>query len=84
MKHDITLATLGLAIAAIIAVNLPASPANNTPDLDPDDISWTEFCRVNGYDPDDNSADIVAEYLDTWAGSADEEQALSRLGIQKY
>ena len=84
MKHDISLAALGLTIAAIIAVNLPAKTAKkSSSEPDPIEVSWAEFCRVNGYDTGDNSAEIVNEYLDTWVGSVAEAEALSKFGIEK-
>lgn len=43
-----------------------------------DCASWSAFCADRGYNPADRrNRDAVEEYLDTWRGSAQEEQALA-------
>ena len=39
--------------------------------------SWDLFCTSRGYDPADRSRQVYDQYLDTWLGSAEEEQALA-------
>lgn len=48
------------------------------------DISWAAFCAARGYNPDDNTYMTINEYLDTWCGSAEEEQAFINAGVKTY
>ncbi len=41
------------------------------------DVSWSAFCAARGYDINDNTYQASNEYLDTWCGSVDEEEAFS-------
>lgn len=45
-------------------------------------ISWVAFCDAHGYDPQIKDPVIYNEYLDTWCGSADEEEILLLNGIK--
>lgn len=48
------------------------------------EISWNAFCDARGYDRNDNNYLTVNEYLDTWCGSVDEENAFSKAGVEPY
>lgn len=48
------------------------------------EISWNAFCDAHGYDRNDNTYLNVNEYLDTWCGSVDEEQAFINAGVEPY
>lgn len=48
------------------------------------EISWEAFCDARGYDYDDNTSETTNEYLDTWCGSADEEEAFIAAGVEPY
>lgn len=39
--------------------------------------SWGKFCEARHYDINTTDSEIINEYLDTWCGSAEEEQALN-------
>lgn len=39
--------------------------------------SWGKFCQAHNYDINTTESEIVNEYLDTWVGSVEEEQALT-------
>lgn len=75
---------MGAAVSILIVVSLSMMPDNNKTlpaSLDAEEISWVEFCKARGYDVHDNSATAVDEYLDTWCGSTEEEEALTRNGV---
>ncbi len=84
MKETIRLSILGLSVATIMAIGMHISSASQTDPsvLDPEEISWVEFCRHNGYDPHTQNDTVINEFLDTWRGSALEEEALARHGAQ--
>lgn len=48
------------------------------------EISWNAFCDARGYDRADNTYTAVNEYLDTWCGSVDEEDAFIKAGVEPY
>lgn len=48
------------------------------------EISWNAFCDAHGYDRNDNTYSAVNEYLDTWCGSVDEEEAFINAGVEPY
>ena len=48
------------------------------------EISWSAFCAARGYDLNDNTYQATNEYLDTWCGSVDEEEALINAGVESY
>lgn len=39
--------------------------------------SWRAFCSAHNYDASTQDTEIINEYLDSWAGSTEEEQALN-------
>lgn len=78
MKDSIRILALGSAMAIIMATAMYfSSKGQELPStLTKEEISWVEFCRVNGYDIYTDDDDILNEFLDTWVGSAKEEEAL--------
>lgn len=48
------------------------------------EISWSAFCAARGYDINDNTYQATNEYLDTWCGSVDEEEAFINAGVEHY
>ncbi len=46
------------------------------------EISWSAFCANRGYNIDDNTYQATNEYLDTWCGSVDEENAFIKAGVE--
>lgn len=48
------------------------------------EISWNAFCDARGYDRADNTYSAVNEYLDTWCGSVEEEDAFIKAGVEPY
>ena len=47
-------------------------------------ISWVAFCANRGYNINDNTYQATNEYLDTWRGSVEEEQAFINAGVEPY
>lgn len=47
-------------------------------------ISWVAFCANRGYNINDNTGEAVNEYLDTWCGSVEEEEAFINAGVEPY
>lgn len=84
MKKDIIRLTLiGLGIVAIMtAAVLWTVPNQEAPSaLTPEEISWIEFCKARGYDIHNATQQMEIEFLDTWVGSVEEEEALTRNGV---
>lgn len=48
------------------------------------EISWSLFCAARGYDTNDLTYPTYNEYLDTWCGSVEEENALINAGVEPY
>lgn len=71
----ITLALASILLASCKTTTLEANiviPARE--DTHP---SWGKFCEARHYDINTTDSEIINEYLDTWCGSAEEEQALN-------
>lgn len=47
-------------------------------------ISWVAFCASRGYSIDDHTFPATNEYLDTWCGSTEEEEAFIKAGVEPY
>lgn len=43
------------------------------------DTSWQAFCSAYGYDPATTDSEIINQFLDTWSGSIEEENALKNI-----
>lgn len=84
MKDTIRISVLGLALAGAmaLAMYIPSKTRQVPASLTPEEISWVEFCKSNGYDLNDNREEVINEYLDAWVGSAVEEEILLSHGIE--
>lgn len=47
-----------------------------------DSVSWSAFCAARGYDTADSTGETVNEYLDTWCGTSEEEDALTNANVE--
>lgn len=45
-------------------------------------VSWIAFCATRGHDINDNTHSTINEYLDTWCGSVEEEEAFIKAGVE--
>lgn len=73
-------ATLIIIVAALSACS---STRNLLPDRTDYDLSWSLFCDAHGYDvADRDNSQACDEYLDTWRGSAEEEEALLKSNVE--
>lgn len=74
--------TSTLLVASLISCNT----TNNLSEEELHRISWKAFCNTFGYNDklDANNQEAINDYLDSWRGSADEEDAFSKLGINPY
>lgn len=84
MKDSIRISLIGIGIAGCMALAMFLSPTpdRHSSELTPEEISWIEFCKAKGYSIHANDDTIINEYLDTWCGSAQEEEALTRNGAK--
>lgn len=81
MKNLIRFSVMGIATCALLSVaTLWTDRSKEIPvQLTSEEISWIEFCKAKGYDVNDNSEQVVNEFLDTWRGSVEEERAFNNL-----
>ena len=75
---------LSLAILAILADLTGCTSQQAALDEQRAEISWSAFCAARGYALDDNTYQATNEYLDTWCGSVDEEEAFIAAGVEPY
>lgn len=70
---------LMMAIAATLLAGCRVSSALEAPipSREDNNPSWRAFCASRGYDVATAEEEIIDEYLDAWAGSAEEEKALT-------
>lgn len=80
MKNKLAFVFLALVLLAGCTTNKLASVS----DEERGEISWNAFCAARGYDRNDNTYLTVNEYLDTWCGSVDEENAFNKAGVEPY
>lgn len=73
-----------LTIATVAAILSGCNSSKAASDAVREEISWSAFCDARGYDKGDNTYLVINEYLDTWCGSPEEEQALIDAEIQPY
>ena len=72
-------------IFAIVAALLTGCTTNKTAlDEHRNYVSWIAFCANRGYDLSDNTYTATNEYLDTWCGSVEEEEAFINAGVELY
>lgn len=72
--------TITLAIAATFLIG--CNSINQATNEQRYYISWVAFCANRGYVINDSTSEAVNEYLDTWCGSVDEEQAFINAGVE--
>lgn len=75
-------ATIIFAVMAVLLAGCKSSQV--TLDNLRAEISWTAFCAARGYDLNDNTYQATNEYLDTWCGSVEEEEAFIAAGVEPY
>lgn len=79
MKDLLRIIIIGTALCSCLAI---AKNHSNTPQastLSAQEISWVEFCKARHYDPHTEDEQIIDEFLDTWVGSCEEENALTHI-----
>ncbi|MBD5267965.1 MAG: hypothetical protein HDS41_07325 [Bacteroides sp.] len=81
MKKYIILIILS---ASMLTACHSAKLTSATDDNKRHEISWNAFCDARGYDRSDNTYATVNEYLDTWCGSAEEENAFIKAHVKPY
>ena len=75
--------SIGIPGLMVIAAAMPSSTPQLPVTLTPEEISWVEFCKYKRYDIHTEDEEIVNEFLDTWVGSVEEEQAFNNIPTQK-
>lgn len=70
------------AIAGIAAISCESSQASLAARREY--VSWIAFCAARGYQANSRTYTVTNEYLHTWCGTYDEQQALINAGIQPY
>lgn len=78
MKKAITTLTIVAALLTSCTTNKAALEEQRSY------ISWVAFCANRGYNINDNTYQATNEYLDTWCGSVEEEQAFINAGVEPY
>lgn len=76
------IAILVVALALAFVCHIARSFERPCPALIRHDVSWKAFCESTGLQLADTSRNAIDEYLDTWRGSALEEEALIANGIE--
>ncbi len=84
MKDSIRIIAIGIGLAGCMGLAMFLSPADNhlPASLSDEEISWVEFCKAKGYSIHTQDEEIINEFIFTWRGSAEEEEALSHNGAQ--
>lgn len=89
-KNFIEIAFLGMAVAGALLVVVTLcgckSTSNEIAALNArrEYVSWMAFCASRGYNANHHTFDVTNEYLDTWCGSVDEEEAFIKAGVEPY
>lgn len=73
-----------IALSAAVLTGCTTNKLASVSDEVRGEISWNAFCAARGYDRNDNTYLTVNEYLDTWCGSVDEENAFNKAGVEPY
>lgn len=76
--------TLALALAVATLCGCTSTKLASVSDNERREMSWSAFCDARGYDLNDNTYPTVNEYLDSWCGSVEEENALIKAGVEPY
>lgn len=79
-RHLIAILVVALALAFVC--HIARSFERPCPALIRHDVSWKAFCQSTGRQLADTSENARNEYLDTWCGSALEEEALISNNIE--
>lgn len=73
-----------IALSAAMLTDCTSTKLASVSDNERGEISWNAFCDARGYDRNDNTYTAVNEYLDTWCGSVEEENAFIKAGVEPY
>lgn len=75
-----------IIIIAIAGVAILTGCSSNKTTLNEQrsNISWIAFCARRGNNINDNTYQATNEYLDTWCGSVEEENAFIKAGVKLY
>lgn len=76
--------TIALAFVAVLLTGCSTGKLAKISDEERGELSWKAFCAARGYDFNDNTYPAINEYLDTWCGSAEEEQVFINAGVKPY
>lgn len=81
IKESLKVTAFGLSVMAFSVLLLfwPAKNSVAPVELSSEDLSWIEFCKARGYDIHTDDPETVNEFLDTWRGSVEEENAFNNL-----
>lgn len=71
-----------IAISAAMLTGCNSTKLVSVSDNERGEISWNAFCDVRGYDRNDNTYTAINDYLDTWCGSVEEENAFIKAGVE--
>lgn len=80
MKKTRIIIPILLASAALCGCASGRASDTNT-DLVRSELSWATFCATRGHHIDDRTPSTINEYLDSWVGSAQEEEAFANAGL---
>lgn len=73
-----------IALSAAMLTDCTSTKLASVSDNERGEISWAAFCAARGYQLDDNTYMATNEYLDTWCGSVEEENAFINAGVKPY
>lgn len=78
-KHNLNMKKVIIALVLLELLLLLTGCRSQQPAIPARDAqaSWSAFCAARGYDPQDRNRETYDQYLDTWLGSVEEEQALT-------
>lgn len=71
-----------IIIAFVAATMAACAEKPQTTPTSVEEFSWTAFCAARGHNLNDNSSETTNEYLDTWCGSVEEEEAFINAGVE--
>lgn len=73
-----------IALSAAMLTGCTSTKLASVSDNERGEISWNAFCAARGYDINDNTNTAINEYLDTWCGSVEEENAFIKASVEPY
>lgn len=71
-----------IIIAFVAATMAACAEKPQTTPTSVEEVSWTAFCAARGHNLNDNSSETTNEYLDTWCGLVEEEEAFINAGVE--